>query len=147
VERRKSEKKDNIVIRLVKDWPARGIIELYEAGGWWDGSVPSSVKDIISGSFAFAVAVDERSGKAIGMGRVLSDGISDAYIQDVIVLPEYRKKDIGKRIIMELLDHCLKKKIAWISLVAEAGSERFYLGLGFQVMAGHTPMKYAGGLK
>jgi ribosomal protein S18 acetylase RimI-like enzyme len=147
VERRKSEKKDNIVVRLVKDWPAQEIIELYKAGDWWDGSVPSSVKDIISGSFAFAVAVDAGSGKAIGMGRVLSDGVSDAYIQDVIVLPEYRKKDLGKRIMIELIDHCLAKKIAWISLVAESGTERFYSGLGFQVMAGHTPMKYAGGLR
>jgi len=147
VERRKSEKKDNIVVRLVKDWPAQEIIELYEAGGWWDGSVPSGVKDIISGSFAFAVAVDERSGKAIGMGRVLSDGISDAYVQDVIVLPEYRKKSIGKRIIAELIDHCLAKKIAWISLIAESGTEKFYSGLGFRIMEGHTPMKYAEGLK
>jgi aralkylamine N-acetyltransferase len=138
---------DNIVVRRVKDWPVREIIELYEAGSWWDGSSPSSVKDIISGSCVFVVAVDEENGKAIGMGRVLSDGISDAYIQDVIVLPEYRKRCIGKRIIAELVDACLKKKITWISLVAESGTETFYSDMGFQAMTGHTPMKYAGGTK
>jgi ribosomal protein S18 acetylase RimI-like enzyme len=147
VESRKSEKKDNIVIRLVKDWPAQEIIGLYEAGEWWDGSLPSSVNDIISGSFVFAVAVDAGSGKAIGMGRVLSDGVSDAYIQDVIVLPEYRRQNIGKKLILALMDHCLKKNIIWISLVAESGTERFYSGLGFQVMQGHTPMRHTGGLK
>jgi aralkylamine N-acetyltransferase len=141
------DKRTGIEIRFVKDWPPQEIIELYKAGSWWDGSVPSSVKDILSGSFVFAVAVDVDSGKAIGMGRVLSDGVSDAYIQDVIVLPEYRKKDIGKRIITELIDHCLKNKIAWIALVAESGTERFYSSLGFKVLEGHTPMKYTGGLK
>jgi aralkylamine N-acetyltransferase len=139
--------KDNIVVRLVKDWPVREIIELYVAGGWWDGSSQSSVKEIISGSCVFAVAVDEENGKAIGMGRVLSDGISDAYIQDVIVLPEYRKKGVGKKIIAELVDECLKKNITWISLVAEPGTESFYMDMGFQVMTGHTPMRYTGGTK
>jgi ribosomal protein S18 acetylase RimI-like enzyme len=146
VERRKSEEKENIAIRLVKDWPAQGIIELYEAGSWWDGSAPSSITDIVSGSFAFAVAVDEKTGKAVGMGRALSDGVSDAYIQDVIVLPEYRNQNIGKKLILALIDHCLKKNIAWIALVADSGTERFYAGLGFEVMAG-TPMKYKGGLE
>lgn len=139
------EAKAGIDIRLVKDWPASEIIMLYEAGSWWDGSTASGIKSIISGSFAFAVAVDMETGKAAGMGRVISDGVSDAYIQDVIVLPAYRKKDIGKRIIDSLVEHCLTKKVGWIALVAESGTEEFYSGLGFEVMEGHTPMKYCGG--
>ncbi len=143
----KDAKKARIDIRLVKDWPAPEIIALYEAAGWWDGSTKSSVKNNISGSFAFAVAVDSETGKAVGMGRVLSDGVSDAYVQDVIVLPAYRKQDIGKKIISALLGECAKKNVSWVSLIAESGTIDFYSGLGFKVMKGHTPMKYQGGQK
>ncbi|MFZ2455059.1 MAG: GNAT family N-acetyltransferase [Candidatus Altiarchaeia archaeon] len=136
-----------IDIRLVRKWPSREIIALYDAGCWWDDADSGSIQKIISGSFAFAVAVDEKTGKAIGMGRALSDGASDAYLQDVIVLPAYRKQDIGKKIVAALVEYCLAKKVTWISLIAEPGSEKFYSGLGFKDMEGHTPMKYKGGMK
>jgi len=44
-----------------------------EAGGrsQWD---PSGIGSLIAGSFVFAVAVDARTDKAIGMGRVISNG-------------------------------------------------------------------------
>ena len=144
MESRKHAKKTGIVINYVKDWPAQEIIKLYEAAGWWDGSKPSSVKKIILGSFAFAIAADEKTGKAIGMGRVMSDGVSDAYIQDIIVLPEYRRRNVGKNLVAALRNYCLAKKISWIALIAEPGTGQFYRGLNFQAMEGHTPMRYTG---
>ncbi|MDH7506593.1 MAG: hypothetical protein QHH15_02235 [Candidatus Thermoplasmatota archaeon] len=84
---------NRIEIKFVKDWPEEDIVNLYKAGGWWkEHYSPSGIKPLINGSFAFAVAVDTKSRKAVGMGRVISDGVSDAYIQDLVVLPEYRKK-------------------------------------------------------
>ena len=144
--KRGGAKKAGITVRFVKDWPAKEIIELYEAGGWWDDSADdaSLVKKIISGSFVFAVAVNEETGRAMGMGRALSDGASDAYIQDVVVLPEYRREGIGEKLINAIRDYCLSKKIKWIALVAEPGTEEFYSSLGFRVMAGHTPMRCMG---
>jgi aralkylamine N-acetyltransferase len=142
---KKAAGKKGITIRFVRKWPRRAILRLYAAGGWWGpADKVSSIGRIISGSFAFAVAVDEVSGEAVGMGRVLSDGVSDAYIQDVIVLPEYRGRRVGERIVASLRDHCLKKKIGWVGLVAESGTGRFYGKLGFKPLGGHTPMKHAG---
>jgi len=135
----------DIEIRFVKDWPADEIITLYKAGGWWDGTDKDGIRKLISGSFAFAVAIDHTTQKAAGMGRILSDGASDAYIQDVVVLPEYRKQDIGKRIISALLEYCISKDLMWIALLAEPGTEEFYYNLGFRKMEGHTPMRYCGG--
>jgi aralkylamine N-acetyltransferase len=138
-------KEPEIAIRIVKKWPKEEIIALYKVGGWWSHAAESShIKGIIAGSFAFAVALDNKDGKAVGMGRVMSDGISDAYIQDVIVLPAYRKQQVGRRIIEALRDHCLRKNINWIALVAESNTERFYRKIGFKTMRGHTPMRYMG---
>jgi len=135
--------KDNIKIRLVDSWSIDEIVELYKAGGWWKESYnPSSIHQMIIGSFVFAVVVDNKSDKAVGMGRVISDGVSDAYIQDLVVLPEYRKKGLGKKLVDILIKQCLSKGIVWIGVIAEPGSDKLYQGLGFKPMKDHIPMLY-----
>ena len=80
-----------ISYRRVSSWETGEILALYRAGGWWDEDAdPGLIPALISGSYAFVVAVDKKTLSAVGMGRVLSDGISDAYIQDVVVLPGHR---------------------------------------------------------
>ena len=136
-----NEKK--IEIRLVDSWPENEIVNLYKAGGWWkDYYDPSKLKYLIKGSFAFMVAVEKISKKAVGMGRVISDGVSDAYIQDLVVLPEYRDKGIGRQLVKTLLEYCLSKKIIWIGLIAEPDQYGFYLNIGFKTLKNYTPMKY-----
>jgi len=75
------------------------------------------------------------------MGRAISDGASDAYIQDVTVLAAFRGQGIGARLIALLRDRLVERGIGWIGLVAEPGTEAFYRRLGFEVMAGHVPMR------
>ena len=133
---------DNIEIKLVNEWPQDDIVILYKDAGWWKEHYnPNDLHLLIEGSFAFAVAVSRETGKAVGMGRAISDGTSDAYIQDVVVLKSMRGKNIGSRIIKALVDHCLKKKLAWIGLIAEQGSRPFYERIGFTEFPGE-PMIY-----
>ena len=132
-----------IEIKIIDTWNTKEIVMLYTDAGWWKDNYNSSeIKNLIKGSFAFAVAFEPNIKKAIGMGRVLSDGISDAYIQDVVVLKEYRKKGIGKDIVKALVYHCKKKGINWISLIAEPNQDFFYKKIGFNKMDNYTPMKY-----
>ena len=136
--------KNQIEIRLVTSWPEDEIVLLYKAGGWWkDTYDKTGIPALITGSYAFAVAVDQKTGKSIGMGRVLSDGVSDAYIQDVVVLALYRGQNLGKKIVQTLIDFCLAKGIQWIGLIAEPGSSQFYTALGFKSMEQYVPMLYS----
>jgi GNAT superfamily N-acetyltransferase len=131
---------------LVDAWDDNEIIELYRAGGWWkEGADPAGIREIICRSSFFAVAVDLTTGSAIGMGRVLSDGVSDGYIQDLVVLPRYRKSGIGRMIVSALLEACKARGLGWICLIAEPGSEHFYLPLGFHRMKGYMPLLYERG--
>lgn len=133
----------NIEIKFVKNWSTKDIVELYKAGGWWKDHYSSKgIDPLIKGSYAFAVVVDKENKKTIGMGRILSDGISDAYIQDLIILPNYRGKGIGKRLLEKLLNYCLSKGILWIGLIAEPGQDSFYKSYGFKKMQNYTPMLY-----
>jgi GNAT superfamily N-acetyltransferase len=136
-------KKKAIEIKIVTSWQEDDIVELYKAGGWWKDSYDKSeIPALIKGSFAFAVAVDNASGKAIGMGRVLSDRISDAYIQDLIVFSKYRRLHVGTQLVRALLDYCQSKGVMWIALIAEPGTDVFYKTLGFKPMVRYVPMRF-----
>jgi aralkylamine N-acetyltransferase len=133
-----------IDIQFVDAWPEDEIIALYKIAGWWkDAYDKAEIPQLIAGSFVFAVVIDKKTEKAIGMGRVLSDGISDAYIQDLMILPSYRGQNIGKKLVRALIDHCFSKGILWIGLIAEPGSDQFYTTLGFKPMEHHVPMLYS----
>ena len=132
-----------IDVRLIKDWDIQQIVTLYKAGGWWkEGYDPAGIPALINGSFLFAVAVDNTSGTAVGMGRVISDGVSDGYIQDLVVLPEYRGSGIGRQIVSLLVQSCRERGIEWIGLVSNPGCEDFYTDLGFVRMEGFIPLLY-----
>jgi len=132
---------DTIAVQIVQAWDGNEIANLYRAGGWWKEEYdPKELSRLILGSFLFVVAVDLKTGCAIGMGRVISDGVSDGYIQDLVVLPEYRKIGIGSRIVSVLVNKCVEEGISWIGIIAEPGTENFYLPFGFHPMEGHTPL-------
>jgi GNAT superfamily N-acetyltransferase len=134
----------DVEIRLVDAWNVDEIADLYRAGGWWkDTYETAGLTPLIRGSFAFAVAVDRKTARLAGMGRVISDGVSDGYVQDLVVLPEYRRGGIGKKIVATLVEACRARGVLWIGLIAEPGSEKFYEALGFEVMPGHVPMIYS----
>ena len=128
---------------IVKEADAQQIKELFVEGGWWNDEndkIEFFVESLIKSTFLFAVAKFE--GRIVGMGRVLSEGISDAYIQDVVVLKDFRKQGIGGGIIKLLLKELLARKISWIGLISVPGAENFYKEIGFEVMQDYTPFIY-----
>ena len=128
--------------QIVKNWPTEPIVALYESAGWWRESAAAraTIAPMITGSFCFMVVTDGET--TVAMGRVLSDGVSDAYVQDVVVLPNYHGRGIGGEVISVLTQHCMKHGIAWIGLVAEPGTVSFYESSGYQVMQGFVPMRF-----
>lgn len=132
---------DAYSIDIVREAPLDEIVELYRAGGWWEESPEwrAIIPAMIKGSFCFVVA-KSAAGRAIGMGRAISDGVSDAYIQDVVVLREFRNHGIGRAIVERLVRHCAEQRVGWIGLVAEPGTGDFYASLGFEPLDGYVPL-------
>lgn len=136
---------DLIEIRNIDSWDEFQIVDLYKSADWWKECYdPSEINKLIENSFSFAVAIDKKTNKAVGMGRLLSDGVSDAYIQDLVVLNEYRGEGIGKKIVKFLLDVCEKNHIQWIGLISEPNQDLFYEKIGFKKMKNYIPMRYMG---
>ena len=139
---RPAAKTPTITYELVTAAPVQAIVDLYEAGGWWKESdaARAAIPAMIRGSYAFLVA--RLDGRIVGMGRAISDGASDAYIQDVVVLREHRGRGVGRELVKRLAEHCRENKIAWIGLIAEPGTKGFYESLGFGSLEGYQPLLY-----
>ncbi|MCL5017428.1 MAG: GNAT family N-acetyltransferase [Patescibacteria group bacterium] len=117
------------------------VCDLYKMSGWWKKSCSfEQISKLISGSFCFVTAWS--GDDLVGMGRALSDAFNDAYIQDIFVDENYRKKGIATGIVKELLNYCISKNIQWIALIAAPGSVSVYEKTGFKKMDGYTPMQF-----
>ena len=134
-----------VEIRIVRDWETAAIIELYRAAGWWrDGWDRAGITPMIQGSTVFVVAVEEATGRTVGMGRLISDGVSDGYIQDLVVHPDFRRGGLGRRLVKALVLWAQETGLLWLGVIAEPGAEGFYQNLGFRVMEGYTPLLLTG---
>ena len=131
---------EKIKVKIVKTADTEQLKYLFNQTGWWDeedNEIPEIMEKIIQGSFCFALAqMDDR---VIGMGRAISDGVRDAYIQDVAVLEEFRGKGIGVLIMDEIVKYLKSKNITWISLISEPKAVSFYQRFGFSQMTGYVP--------
>ena len=103
---------------------------LHEAVGW--NNVDKKATEIGLRNSLFSVCVVHK-GEVIGCGRVIGDGGIYFYIQDIIVLPKFQGKGIGKKIMAEVMKY-LKKNArpnAFIGLMAAKGVAKFYERYGF----------------
>jgi ribosomal protein S18 acetylase RimI-like enzyme len=134
---------DEIEIKVIASADRQAVKNLYQQAGWWEENDESLdgcawIDTLVSQSFCFVGAFS--GGEMIGMGRALSDGVSDAYIQDVVVFEKFRGRGIGAAIIKKIVFFLKSRRIGWIGLIAEPGTQRFYQGLGFAAMEGYAPM-------
>lgn len=90
---------------------------------------PAVHKQAFLGSFCRVfLFVEDR---LIGFGRAISDGACQAAIYDIVVLPEYQSKGIGRLLMNSLLE---KLSGCNVLLYANPGKEGFYAKLGFRPM-------------
>lgn len=70
----------------------------------------------------------------IGTGRVVSDGITNAYLCGLGVIHEHRKKGIGTAITQKLVAQCLNSNLH-IQFFCEEHLIPFYCSMGFEVFS------------
>ncbi len=113
---------------------------LREQVGWNKTDVKRVEKALNESAFIKKALVDN---KAVGMARVISDGIY-ALIVDVVVSPMYQNKGIGKMLINALLkdikDSINEGESISVNLVSMKDKEKFYEKCGFQKI----PYDYTG---
>jgi len=117
--------------RTIRDLDLR---PLYEAVGWV--SYTERVADLATlmvNSQLVVSAWDNE--KLVGLARTVGDGISIAYLQDILVLPEYQNKGIGSKLLQKVLE--MSKDIRQFVLITDGQAENraaiaFYKKHGLQ---------------
>ena len=90
---------------------------------------PDKLKKAFENSFTTVFVFDGDC--LIGLGRATCDGEYQAAIYDVVVLPEYQGRGIGKTIMDKILSSLPVENII---LFANPGREGFYKKCGFRSM-------------
>ncbi len=78
-------------------------------------------------------------GELVGMGRLVGDGAMYWYLQEIIVVPQFQGKGIGRMIVNHLVEYArvnsASGKFTTIGGVSAKGKEPFYEKMGFEIIS------------
>ena len=116
-----------------RDIPLEKVLELYRANEWSAAEKPEALYKALVNSHTLITAW--RGGELVGLGNAITDGYLVVYYPHLLVLPQCRRRGIGRRIMQIMQDKYgeFHQQI----LVAERGAIGFYSKCGF-AKAGRT---------
>ena len=109
------------------------VLPLYQAVGWTNyTNQPQMLEQSLAHSLAIYVARDGE--EIVGLVRLVGDGFSSVFVQDLIVLPSYQRQGIGSDLMKEALADY--KDAYQIQLATEQTEKTlgFYRSLGFETL-------------
>lgn len=75
----------------------------------------------------------------VGMGRLVGDGAMYWYLQEIIVLPQFQGRGIGRLIVNHLVEYArvnsASGKFTTVGGVSARGKEPFYEKMGFEIIS------------
>lgn len=110
------------------------VLHLYQAAGWTNyTNQPQMLEQALSHSLVIYLALDGDA--VVGLIRLVGDGFSSVFVQDLIVLPSYQRQGIGSLLMKEALKDY--KDAYQVQLVTEETEKnvRFYRSMGFEVLS------------
>ena len=109
------------------------IENLREAVGW-DRS-EGIYKDVLERHYAYYTTRSE-NGTLIGYVSVLSDGVADAFLLDLMVHPEHQGTGLGKQLVKQAVTDMKQADIQCVQVTFEDNLEPFYAKCGFHIFKG-----------
>ncbi|WP_380169329.1 GNAT family N-acetyltransferase [Jannaschia sp. R86511] len=112
------------------------VVTLYASVGWTAYTDhPDTLAVAVAGSTHVVTARSD--GRLVGLARVVSDGASICYLQDVLVHPRARRSGVGRRLVEAVLapyEHVRQKVLLTDD---EPGQRAFYESLGYRETRDH----------
>ena len=105
----------------------KDLADLRESVGW--NRMENAYKNPLLTSYCH-IAVYEKE-TLIGYIGCVSNGVTDAYIQDLMIHPAYQGRGIGTALMKRMIDDLKEKHIYMISVVFEEKLKPFYEKFGF----------------
>ncbi|KRK89804.1 GNAT family N-acetyltransferase [Lentilactobacillus sunkii] len=106
------------------------LVHLYGSVGWKEYTIDSAKLQQAVNQSLFVVSA-WHGDKLVGLIRCVGDGISIVYIQDLLVLPDYRRQKIGTE-LMKMVDTEYSDVRQKVLLTEESPvTRKFYLSCGY----------------
>ena len=110
------------------------VLHLYQAVGWTNYThQPEMLEQALSHSLVIYLALDGDA--VVGLIRLVGDGFSSVFVQDLIVLPSYQRQGIGSALMKEALEDY--KEVYQVQLATEQTEKNvlFYRSMGFETLS------------
>ena len=123
-----------ITIRKQEIVKLEDVLHLYQAVGWTNYTNQSQMlEQALSHSLVIYLALD--GDVVVGLIRLVGDGFSSVFVQDLIVLPSYQRQGIGRTLVKEALGDY--KDAYQAQLVTDQTEKNlgFYRSLGFETLS------------
>ena len=121
----------------IREYPAyreEEILRLYSAVGWSAyTSDPAALQKGIKQSLLVLAAYE--NDKLAGIIRVVGDGATIVFVQDILVFPEYQRKGIGTALLKEILARYSHVRQIELATDATPKTIAFYESVGFRKMS------------
>ena len=131
------------------------VLDLYAAVGWTaytkapevlrralDGSSTVVIETVVIETVVIETVVPEAEvpgvERVLGLARVVSDGATICYLQDVLVHPSARRTGLGSRLVTAALEPYAAVRQKVLLTDDEAGQKAFYEALGYSSIEGTT---------
>ena len=124
------------MIKLTKETSVSlaDVLHLYQAVGWTNyTNQPQMLAQALTHSLTIYLARDGE--EIVGLVRLIGDGFSSVFVQDLIVLPTYQRQGIGSTLMKKALSDY--KDTYQIQLATEESEKTlgFYRSLGFETLS------------
>jgi len=122
----------NIICQIEKDIPLSDLMALYEDAQWTAYTKdPEKLKKAVDQSLLVVTIRDNKT--LVGLIRVVGDGVSIVYIQDILIKKSHQRKKLGTILVNKVLDRY--KDVRQIVLLTDnkAKTINFYNSLGFKL--------------
>lgn len=119
-------------VQLIERTPSRAEYELLARAVGWDHLVDFDLTERALSASIFTV-VAEADGEIVGMARVVGDGVTSFYVQDVIVHPRMQGQGLGDALMQRVFDWVKANAPprAMIRLFTADAAQGFYRRMGF----------------
>lgn len=121
-----------ILIKEYIEYNEEEILHLYQSVGWINYvNNPKMLRNAYANSLKILGTYENE--KLVGIIRVVGDGYSIVYIQDIVVLPEYQRLGIGTALLGKILERYqnVYQKILFTDNTER--TIRFYKSVGFEM--------------
>lgn len=106
------------------------VLALYDAVGWLVYTKdPDTLQKALEGSSTLVAARDGQM--LVGLARVISDGASICYLQDILVLPSHHRRGLGRALAVRALGQYPHVRQKVLITDDEPQQKAFYEALGY----------------